>query len=310
MSKIIALLHTRNEDWILPTYLSSMNNFADEILVLDDNSTDKTLNILRNNKKVSIFKNRNINLKMSEKRQMLLNFGRKKGGTHFICLDADEAFSNNFKKKARKTILSLKPGKKLTLLWIPLWKSLNKYRNDKSDWSNSYKDFIFADNGYFSYKENFLSEDRTPGINNNKTLKKIESKKGVVLHFQFINWDSFQEKQAWYRCLELTNTNKTSSAINSMYKFTLIDSKNGLSDIKKTWIKNLILPKNKPNPWRLKEIKKMFDNYGIEYFEYLDIWHIEKLKKEFLNQKRRLPQEGVNNFIKKVYFLLKKKLLR
>lgn len=38
--KVIALLPFKNEAWILPAYLSSIKQIADEIIALDDGSTD------------------------------------------------------------------------------------------------------------------------------------------------------------------------------------------------------------------------------------------------------------------------------
>ena len=36
--KVIALLPFKNEEWILPTYLSNVLPIVDEIIALDDNS--------------------------------------------------------------------------------------------------------------------------------------------------------------------------------------------------------------------------------------------------------------------------------
>jgi hypothetical protein len=34
-----------------------------------------------------------------------------------------------------------------------------------------------------------------------------------------------------------------------------------------------------PETWRLKMIKKWFEEYGISYFKLLDIWDVKSIKK-------------------------------
>ena len=62
----------------------------------------------------------------------------------FYFLDADEAISSNFKENF-SIIKTLEPGQSLELIWLAMWKSLKRYKNDNSVWSNNYKDFIYRD---------------------------------------------------------------------------------------------------------------------------------------------------------------------
>lgn len=298
MLKIIALLLTRNEKWILPTYFSSVSKIVDEIIVLDDNSKDGTQKYLNKQAKTTVHQNSNQNDKMSSKRQQLLRLGREARGTHFVCLDADEAFSNNFTGHARKRILSLKPREKLSLQWIALWKSIKVYRDDQSAWSNNYKDFVFADHVSIKYPSRFLSEPRTPGRNDNN-LVKVNSQIGVVLHFQFLYWDQFQIKQAWYRCLELANSDQSARSINSTYSITLDDPSSQTSFLPDSWIKNITLPTNPTTDWHVAEIMQLFNVHGIDFFEDLNIWHISKLNKEFIKRTQRRP--GRNSVLHQVF---------
>ena len=197
--KIIALIPFKNEEWILPTCLASLKNVCDDIICIDDNSTD-------NSKKIALSfgckvydNDKLVNVGWSEHyiRENLLKLGRESNGTHFICLDADEALTAQFSINARKILNNLKPGQKLTMQWLALWKSLNHYRDDRSVWSNNYKDFIVCDDQKISYPYQWLHVGRTPGINNDETLLRLNIIFGGVMHYQFSNWNNFQIKQCY-----------------------------------------------------------------------------------------------------------------
>lgn len=291
--KIIALIPFKNEEWILPTFLLSVKQIADEIIALDDNSTDNSVEILEKNGVIVKKVPHGEFIPMSYKRQVLLDEGRKRHGTHFIWLDADEAFSANFIKNAKNIIKELKPGQKLSMQWVALWKSPYNYRNDNSVWSNNYKDFIVCDDLTSNFKEQFLSEARTQGVNNEQTLVKIKPEEGVVLHFQFINWDEFQLKQAWYRCSELINSPENALGINNTYSITLDDPTAETVSVPKEWLEGINIPENishDKSSWHLEAILNFFDKYGIEFFEPLQIWHIQELYDEFLKRVKRKPK--------------------
>ena len=39
----------------------------------------------------------------------------------------------------------------------------------------------------------------------------------------------------------------------------------------------------------LPEIMNHFDEYGVEYFEGLEVWHIPQLRQRFIDDMERLP---------------------
>jgi len=291
--KIIALLTIKNESWILDNYFSCISKIADEIIMLDDSSTDESISIAKKYNKVKIFLKETKDEKyvnFSERRQYLLDLGREAGGTHFICLDADEIFSNNFIEKSRKIILSLLPGEKIAMSWINLWKSTDQYISDGSVWANQTKDFIFCDSPEMSFPNKFIHENRTPG--KAKKIITIPLTDGVVLHFQFADWQRNQLKQALYRCSELIEGSRNAKRINSSYKITL-DSKNiKTKPVLNEWtdkisFNNLI---DMRNDWRYIKILNFFDLYGIKFFEPLQIWHITEFYKEFIKRTGRKPK--------------------
>lgn len=291
--KIIALLPIKNEELTLGACLESLKKISDEIIIIDDDSSDGTIDIARRYGCV-IYSNKDIsNAGWSEHsiRKRLLDLGRQHNGTHFICLDGDEIISSNFCNNGRNIISSLKPGQKITMHWVTLWKNFNDYVVGGNEYANLWKDFIFCDDGFSDYNYAFLGVSRTPG---NSTIKPVilSDEDGVILHFQFSYWERNQIKQAWYRCSELISGSRTVRRINNTYRATL----NGVVKtkiVKNVWIDNLYLPNKIPNNysvWQFNAILEFFNKYGVEFFEPLQIWHIKDLNDEFVKRVGRRPK--------------------
>ncbi|MDQ7787553.1 MAG: glycosyltransferase [Thermodesulfovibrionales bacterium] len=282
--KIVALIPAKNEEKYIEFCLKAVAQFADAICILDDASNDKTVEIVS-----SLSKECNIErILRKEKweynetgyRQPLLEAGRTIGGTHFIIIDVDEAFTANLTEgnKLRDEILKLQPGDSLVLAWIQLWRSATQYRYDNSVWTNNYKAFIFADDGKCSYHQQDFHLGRIPANlkGNNFVIKGYQY---GLMHFQFVNWRNLLIKQAWYRCLErIRNPEKSISDINALYAPSKDESNLGLKPSPEEWFKGYdffdksIL--DAPEVWREKQVLEWFEQYGKEYFKDLDIWDI------------------------------------
>jgi glycosyltransferase involved in cell wall biosynthesis len=285
--KIIALIPFKNEEWILPVCLSSLKNICDEVICIDDDSTDRSLEIAENFG-CKVYKNDAfVKVGWSEHhiRENLLKLGRESGGTHFICLDADEALTKQFSKNARKIIEKLQPGQKLSMQWLALWKSKNHYRDDNSVWSNNYKDFIVCDKSDLKYDYQWLHVGRTPGVNNDNTLLKLNPKFGAVLHYQFCDWENFQIKQCYLRCSELIKNPGNEYNINKKYSITLDSDNVYLKEIPEDWSpeKNPDFSKREMD-WRFFKIKDFFSEYGVEFFSKLEIWHCKSIQELVKNK--------------------------
>lgn len=282
--KVIGLLPFRNEKMFIPTYLSGLKEIVDLIIAVDDSSNDGGPELLRQNLNIPcsvILKNKTEYWSVDKTRQHLLEMGREAGGTHFVCLDADETFTGNFRKNAKTIFAKMEPGQKLSLQWLAMWKSVDHYREDNSVWSNNFKDFVFYDDKKHNCSNIYLCEPRTPGPSNEQTLLKLNPKYGAVFHFQFSDFRKFQLKQAWYRCQEAVK-NKPILAINQKYSITLDDPEARVISCPTEWMKDITLPTVNycdvlTQSWHYQEILSLFDKFGLNKFIDLDIWHIPEL---------------------------------
>jgi hypothetical protein len=287
--KIIALLPFRNEEKFIPSFVSTVTKIADEIIAIDDQSTDKSAQLLReagatvyagDMKEVAGWAEYGI-------RQKLLELGRQAGGTHFVILDADETFTGNFISHGRKIIEKLEPGQRIQMQWLAMWKSVDHYKEDETVWSNNYKDFIFCDDGKMQYPEIWMHTPRTPGPFASKENSLILNPKyGAIMHFQFSDWDNFQVKQCWLRCSELIKGKGTPEQLNQKYGITL-DQDSRVTAVPETWKTGVVFPnisyqEDVTKTWRFEQMKEWFEKYGCEHFSKLQIWHqpqIAKLRK-------------------------------
>jgi glycosyltransferase involved in cell wall biosynthesis len=284
-AKIVGLVPARNESIFIAQCLKALALYTDSIVYLDDASDDGSLAIVE-----ALAQECRVEKIITKKvwyrdepgdRNALLQAGRALGGTHFICLDADEMFTanclnNNFLKKQ---ILALRPGERLQLTWIQLWRKYTQYRFDSSVWTNCCGAFIFCDDQECFFESEFIHTSRTPQNLSGK-IYTLEPYKYGVLHFQFINWRNLLIKQAWYRCLErIRNPNKPLSEINARYAPSKNEDGLALKKSPQEWFRRYSFfdstAFDKSEKWREAQILSWFTAYGVDFFRDLDIWDID-----------------------------------
>ena len=292
--KVIGILPFKNEERFLPTYLSNVQPVCDEIIAIDDHSTDNSRQIMEDAGVIVKGYDDTEKLKGGWTcgliRQHLFNYAREAGGTHFVCLDADETFTSNFVPIARDIMSQLEPGEKVHMQWLALWKSYTAYRDDYTLWSRNFKDFIVADHPDLDYSYGYMCEGRTIGPNNDNTLRTLEVEHGAVLHYQFACFNNFLLKQAWCQVGELVQQGPSALAsINAKYSICYQDDNVGMRTMPNEWIVGIPEPPvpNFDPEWKeenflrenlLPDIYRHFDEYGVEYFRGLNIWQIPQLR--------------------------------
>lgn len=297
--KIIALIPFHNEALFLPACLQSLQGIADEILGYDDDeSIDGSATVFASYgglvKLPQSFDPSWAAGKQTQVRKLLLEWGRERGGTHFIWLDANEVFTVNFRKVARGLMADLHPGHKLLLHWLVAWKDTLVYRFDPPFWDRNYKDFIVCDDPGLSLDEVFIHFGRTQGPNTPEIQHTVPLEKGAVIDMRYAFWNLFQCKQCWYRCVELCKNKGEEDVINEIYAGSLEDSSALCVATPREWLDGLTLPQSPDNLYNsryYKEILALFNEYGPSFFEGLDIWHVPELRKEFYKKTGRFPDQ-------------------
>lgn len=296
--KVVAMLPFKDEEWILPAFLSSVAPAVDEIVAIDDGSTDSSRRLVEE-AGGHVVSSAGFGGRMwgagtggreLSVREKLLETARERGGTHFLALDADEALTAPAGARLRETLSQLAPGTKLAMRWLTLWKSPSAYReDDASVWSGLYKDFGFADAPGLA----FSGVARTPGRNGEDNWVRLRPEQGAVLHYQFVPWERVQIKQAWYRCEELLRRPGTAFDLNVIYAHGLDDPEARTAPVPDSWLAGIDVPPGieRLGPaWHYEAIVQWFDEHGIEFFEPLQIWHVPRLRELFVERVGREPE--------------------
>ena len=92
--KIVAMYRVKNEEQWIQKSIESIYDFCSEIVVFNDNSTDKTKEICSSfDKVVEIHNHEHDNLDEARDRNFLLNMAIKRNPDYLLTIDGDEIFS-------------------------------------------------------------------------------------------------------------------------------------------------------------------------------------------------------------------------
>ena len=301
--KTIALMPVKNEAWILPQTLRILDAFCDAIIIGDQMSEDGSKNIYANFSKVIVIENREV-FHSNRIRWKLLDSARNFDGNNLIiCCDADEVFPP---KLFASFLARLDPGmflgKWILFRWIQLWKSLRYYRDD-GVWQNRWMTVAFVDDRKLDYDRRFVINDHTSRLPGPQDSPQIKVEEAPLLHFQWVCWEKTQIKQAYYRCAELIHAPHNPYAINVAYSHAFDNPDADLKPVPEQWLEGIDISDNVaclPAGWQLRQIMSWFEEYGIQYFEPLQIWHVPELRREFLRHVGREPKPKVKPPLKSI----------
>lgn len=283
--RIVGLVGVRNEAPRMAFCLRSLARFCDAIVVLDDCSEDDTVKVVESLagecKVERILRKDHWHRDEPGDRNAQLNAGREIGGTHFIVMDADEAFTSNLAKDGtlRRMIADLEPGDQLCLPLLNLWRGFKQFRSGGPGWCHDVRPFAFADDGVTSYSSEFIHTPRVP-VDLQGHKWNMDSYAMGVMHFQFVNWPALMLKQAWYRCMErVRRPERSDEDINTQYWQTEDESGMELKPVPQEWLQGYEFFDPAAfeiiDAFRQKQMIDWLREKGVAQFAGLDIWRID-----------------------------------
>lgn len=303
--KVIALVPVRNEAWVLPHSLACLSAFCDIVIVSDQTSTDGSRDIYaRFPKVVMIDRAPSTDRAMAASRRwQLLDRARDYDGRNLLfSLDADEFLAAPMVRAwLSNPSTALAPATFFRCGYYQIWSASDlpqrkaAYRDDHSPFRPQLKLMAFVDDRQVDFTRSpsdaELHEPRVPEL---PGARVVDAPALPVLHLQWLLPQYNQIKQAWYRCRELIDGRQSAVELNEFYSITLPSPAVRTSPVPPAWLDGLTFPDfaaiDRQPAWHMAEILRWFDRYGVEFFEPLEIWHIEALARAFRTRTGREPR--------------------
>lgn len=290
---IFCLIPVKDEEWILERALKSASIWADKIIVSDQGSTDRTVEIARKFPKVTIIDNSHLkDFNEQEMRAPLFKEARKTPGKKLlVSLDADEIFTPNFDSPEWETMLNAKEGTRFTFTLL----------NIRPDYQSVFTTIdltaAFMDDGS-EYNVGLIHVPRQPQPTQSVYTVKLNDIS--ILHFQFTNWERMEQKHMWYQMYERIHY-PTRSVITlfrifhynknfiPIHNFTQRPFEENWVDGYKKYNIDITSVTNPPSYiWEEKIIEYINENSSC-LFNRIDIWDIDWEKK--VSQKANINLE-------------------
>lgn len=260
--KLVGLMVAKNEGRRVLYSLKAMASIVDEIVYLDDGSTDDTVDLVRSVSEecriTRFIENKRGEHNEGLDRNLLLRAGRSIGGDRFLVLDADEAFSPAAGPAVRKAVENLDPGNCLSAQWTHPWRSAGCYRIDPCPWVGNWRVIAFADDETSNYPDTQLHVQRVPVRSAPCQLSQ------VLLHFQFMFWPNVEIKQTWYKCLEYIHGQRSITCLNRAYGQAMDETGLKVTAVDADWFHPFFNEQDFASvyKWRLDDIRRWRSEFG------------------------------------------------
>lgn len=255
MSKISVVINTLNEERNLPNVLASVKNFADEIVVVDMQSSDKTVDIAKKSG-AKVYQHRKTNY-VEPARNYAIS---KATGDWILILDADEEIS----PQLSQLLKDLSNSKKADYYRLPRKNMIFGKWIENAMWWPDYNIRFFR-KGCVTWSEIIHSVPTTVGKGEDIEV----SEKYAIIHHHYDSIDQYLEKMRRY------TTAQANDLVKINYKFLWSDliTKPSMEFIRRFYQANGY--KDGLHGLALSMLQAF-----SEFVVYLKVWQYEKFKQK------------------------------
>lgn len=276
--KIVVLTPVKNEVWILDRFLAITSQFADYIVIADQNSTDGSPDICKKYPKVILIKNNSEEYCEADRQLLLIKTARELVPEHkiILALDADEILAANaLKTLGWQSMLAAKPGTILYFEKPDLFLTPYRCIRYTTPWPIGY-----VDDG-IDHKPNKVHSIRIPRPDYATKLYINDVK---ILHYRLTRPGAEASKIRFYSVLENAfNSNNNFLSRRRRYASSIDWIAAGIPENsplewfagwKKIGIDMTSIIDSKYHWWDF-EVLRYFEKYGLKKFFLDDIWDSE-----------------------------------
>ena len=291
--KLIGLITFKNEENNLPDCLVQLMSVCDLVLGHDDLSVDNSKSIFKDFGGILIPNSRSLpwgNGGEFQIREKLLEYGRAAGGTHFICLDADEVLIFDNPSEVRHEIEGLLPGYALCYLWVNCWMNQKNDRILQDQNGSTFKDFVFADDVGVHYSAGKMHISRTPILDSNRIFSSLSNS---VLHLQFVDYQNYLAKQLWYQLSEILYSNHPYYYVEYKYLKHMKRPKHLTSlNMRVEAILSMGTKSRNVSSFQQDRILELLKSLESDKVSHLVMWRLHFLRKLYVRAYGAEPPEG------------------
>lgn len=209
-NQLVVIAPVKNEEWIIEKFLTACSAWADYIILADQNSTDRTVELAQHFPKVKVVRNSSGQYSEIERSKLMLNAVREiEGPKAVLAIDADEFFTGDiFHSVELQQLYYSPPGTVFKFFRFNFAPGFNGIFNELP------MVIGFVDDGRTGMDTTAKSNIHnmrvpfppdSPGI---ITFHDIR-----IMHYDFLDFERAKSKARWYQCFERTVNKKEQIAM-------------------------------------------------------------------------------------------------